>query len=156
LQRLSHYRPISQHRPKSRRQDVASYVSTTRGLAPAQFAAIAIYVAVLAPQFPALVARGFIISAPQVAPQLVAIVSDFGFIVPDVAAQTSVTIPGKRRRHTHTNQQENSSNRSFHIFLRPQTAVIACKPLAEGRVAVGKSRDVSVAGNFFQGTDIVA
>jgi hypothetical protein len=91
--------------------------------APAQLAPIAIHVAVLAAEFPALMTGGAIVSAPQVAPQLAAIMSDFRFIVPDVAAHPAVTIPGKRRRHTHAYQQKNSNNRAFHIFfLRPQFA----------------------------------
>src|SRR5271169_2494236 len=72
-------------------------------LAPVQLAPIAIHVAVL----PA---------------QLSAIMCDFGLVVPDIAVQTSVTVPGQRRRHTHSHQQEYPSYCAFHIVV-PPTAI---------------------------------
>ena len=69
---------------------------------PIECAAIAIHVAVLATQFPSLMARGTIISVIEIAAQLSPIVCNFGLVVPDIAAQASVTIPGQRGRHTHS------------------------------------------------------
>jgi hypothetical protein len=67
-------------------------------------------------------ASGSIVAVVQVAAQLVAIVCDPDLIVPNIAMQTAVAIPGKGWRHTHSCQQENSSNRAFHIFC-PPTAI---------------------------------
>jgi hypothetical protein len=108
--------------PNAIGRDVASYVSTTRALAPAQFAAVAIYVAILAAQVPALVARRSIISIVQVTAQLAAVVCDPRVVVSNVAAQAAVTIPSQRRGHAHSYQQETCSNRVFHIFF-PPTAI---------------------------------
>jgi hypothetical protein len=83
---------------------------------PIERAAIAIHVAVLAAQFSAFVTRGGIISAVEVATQLAAIVCNFSLVMADIAPQTSVTIPGQRGRNTHSHQQENPSNRAFHLI----------------------------------------
>jgi hypothetical protein len=69
---------------------------------PVELAAIAVDVAVLVAQFPALVPLVSVVAVVQVATQLAAIMSDVGLVVPDIAVQTSVPIPGKRRRHTHS------------------------------------------------------
>jgi hypothetical protein len=86
-------------------------------LAPAQFAAVAVYVAVFAAEFAALVTRGGIVSAVEIASQLAAVVGDLSLVVTDVAACAAVAIPGKGGGHTQSHQQENSSYRAFHDFV---------------------------------------
>src|ERR1700687_4361075 len=68
-------------------------------------------------------AGGGIVATVEIAAQLAAVMCDPGLVVPDVAVQTSVPVPGKGWRHTHSYQQKNSSNRAFHtLSLRPHQA----------------------------------
>jgi hypothetical protein len=89
---------------------------------PVEIAPIPIDVAVFAAQFFAFVASGGVIPAVEIATQLATIMCDLSLVVTDIAVQASVTIPGERRRHTHSQQQENPSNCAFHIFC-PPTAI---------------------------------
>jgi len=84
-------------------------------LAPIRFAAIAIQVAVLAAQFPALVARGRVVSVIQIATQFLAIVGNLGPIVVHLPAKTIVSIPCESRHGTQSSQQQDSSNCAFHF-----------------------------------------
>jgi hypothetical protein len=89
---------------------------------PIELPPIAIDITVFVPQFSALVTCGSMITVVKIATQLTSIVGNFSLVAPDIATDASVPIPGKRRRHTHSDQQENSSNRTFHEFY-PPTAI---------------------------------
>jgi hypothetical protein len=97
---------------------------------PIQIAAIAIYVSVLAAQFPAFMLCRCIVSAVEIAPQLPAIVRDFGFIVPDVAP-IAPSVLGKHRSSTQSNQQEYPSNCLFHISTSLQFRISLTNPNTE-------------------------
>jgi len=58
--------------------------------------------------------RGRIVSVIKIAPQFLSVMSDFGFIVPDVASITP-SVVGKHRSCTQPNQQKYPSNGPFHI-----------------------------------------
>jgi hypothetical protein len=82
-------------------------LSRKTGLAPipVQIATVAIYIAVLAAQLPALMPCARIISAVKIAPQLSPVVRDFGLVAPDVASITP-SVFGKHRACTQPNQQK--------------------------------------------------
>src|ERR1039457_4731994 len=96
---------------------------TVQRLAPAQLTAITIHIAVLAAQFPSLVACCGVVAVVEIAVLFAPVVGDSRLVMTDIASQTPVTIPGQRRCNTHSHQQKNPSNRAFHGFsLRPPQA----------------------------------
>src|SRR5215469_8135067 len=80
-----------------------------------EFAAIAIHVAVFAPEFAALVAGRGVVAAGEIAAEVAAIMGGLCFVAADIA---TAAVPGKSRRHAYSHQQQNSSNCAFHILLR--------------------------------------
>src|ERR1700739_651348 len=100
---------------------------------------------------------GGIGAAVQIPAQLAAVMCDPGLVVPDVAGQSSVPVPGKGWRHTHSYHQKNSSNRAFHIFfLRPQFAATDRNTRIGEEFRRGGSYVGVEAGNPCQEGDIVA
>jgi hypothetical protein len=89
---------------------------------PIELAAIAIHVAIFMAQFSPLVSCGGVVSVVEIAAQVAAIVSDPILVVTDIAVQAAVTIPSQRRGYSHSNHQENPSNRAFHSVF-PPTAI---------------------------------
>src|SRR5579864_7428731 len=69
---------------------------------PVELAAVAVNVAILAPEFPALMARGSIVAVVEIAPQFAPIMINPRIVVADVAPDTVVAVPCKSGRHAHS------------------------------------------------------
>jgi hypothetical protein len=78
----------------------------TRTLAaiPVKLAAVAIQIAVVTLQFAPLMAGSAIVAVVEVTPEFAAIVPDFRLVVPYITAQSAISVPGKRGRHTESHQ----------------------------------------------------
>jgi hypothetical protein len=81
---------------------------------PIQIPPVAIHVAVFMPQFRALMPSRRIISIIQIAAQLAPVMSNPGFIMPDVPP-IPPSIIGKHGSSAHSQHQQNSRNHPFHI-----------------------------------------
>jgi hypothetical protein len=107
---------------------------------PIQIPSIAIHIPVLAAQFSTFMPRRTVVPIIQIAVKLAPVMDDLGFIVPDIPA-VAPSIVGKHGSRTHSDQQQNSCNCPFHIFVLPRIPRILLNtntpPRAELRVTKG-------------------
>src|ERR1019366_5566573 len=106
---------------------------------PPQVPPITIYVAVLAPEFSALVPRRAVVFTVQIAAKLPPIMSDLGLVVPDVAPLPPAII-GKHGSRAQSHQQKHSRNRPFHIFGPPPRPADSIEWKPDDRSGVAEAR----------------